>query len=244
MASAEVLIAALAITADDPSPNDLAVLDPDERLRAQRMHPAVRRRFVVARAELRRLVAAKLGRSADTVRLRQLPNGRVETHGLRLSVAHTRGVALAAAADVPVGVDVEPSTGRANLRRLPPGWLTAGEEASLADLPEDAWRHAAVRFWVVKEAALKARGVGLAGGLGTGEVRQPSDMVCAAKDLDAVARVHGCPIVCAGTPGPWSYHMFLAAPGFVGAAVVGAESFTMRLATTASSTGRILEETK
>jgi phosphopantetheinyl transferase len=80
----------------------------------------------------------------------------------QISLAHTAEGAVAIAADMAVGIDLEPATRDA--RPLLPDFATASEvelvEQLTAVAPEDA---AAIRLWCAKEAMAKARGTGLQG---------------------------------------------------------------------------------
>ena len=72
-----------------------------------------------------------------------------------LSLAHTRGLAVAAVSSTgPVGIDVEPIR-----RRGVPAvgaWLTTQEQRALAALPPADRDERLLHLWVGKEAALKA----------------------------------------------------------------------------------------
>jgi 4'-phosphopantetheinyl transferase len=77
-----------------------------------------------------------------------------------LSSAHAGGLVVAAAARVPIGVDLEPLWNA-------PGpeaecqFLTRDESARLAALPSDERALARLKIWVIKEAVLKSTGLGL-----------------------------------------------------------------------------------
>ncbi|MFG2594673.1 4'-phosphopantetheinyl transferase family protein [Streptomyces sp. NPDC048462] len=140
--------------------------------------------FVASHVALRMLLGARLGIAPAAVRLTREacpscggPHGRPATDGVHFSLSHTRGVALLAFADEPVGVDVE---------RVPAAGIVAeigdklhpAERRELAALPEQERPAAFVRAWTRKEAYLKGTGAGLAGGLshdhvGTGPLPQP-----------------------------------------------------------------------
>jgi phosphopantetheinyl transferase len=79
-----------------------------------------------------------------------------------VSVAHTDAGAVAVAANVPVGIDIE--TAHRDTRQLLSHYATADEAALIAPLnaeqPDEAW---GVRLWCAKEAVGKVLGIGLQG---------------------------------------------------------------------------------
>jgi 4'-phosphopantetheinyl transferase len=85
--------------------------------------------------------------------------------GLHFNIAHTEGlVAMAVCRGARVGVDVE-KLGRAPLA-LVDRYFSTVEAAQLRGLPPEAQPRRFVQIWTLKEAYLKAVGIGLAGGLG------------------------------------------------------------------------------
>ena len=79
-----------------------------------------------------------------------------------LSIAHTEAGAVAIAADVPVGIDIEPAT--ANTPAILSSFATTAEMALIEELL-DAFPDSAgpTRLWCAKESAAKALGTGLQG---------------------------------------------------------------------------------
>lgn len=161
------------------------VLDAQELARAGKLvAEADRLCFVASHVALRMLLGARLGIAPAAVRLTREacpscggPHGRPATDGVHFSLSHTRGVALLAFADEPVGVDVE---------RVPAAGIVAeigdqlhpAERRELAELPAQERPAAFVRAWTRKEAYLKGTGIGLADGLshdhlGTGPRPEP-----------------------------------------------------------------------
>lgn len=141
--------------------------------------------FVASHVALRTLLGARLGIAPDAVRLTREPcpscggpHGRPATGGgVHFSLSHTRGVALLAFADEPVGVDVE-RTPKARTVSEIGDQLHPAERRELAELPEEQRPAAFLRAWTRKEAYLKGKGIGLAGGLahdhmGTGPRPEP-----------------------------------------------------------------------
>jgi len=124
--------------------------------------PAARARHAAGRALVRRLVGGMLGCAPDDVVVQGDRHGRpfVEVADVHVSIAHTRGLAVAAVSrGRQVGVDVE----RTTRSPLPPPrlWLGAGDQRRLARRSEVDRADALVRCWTAKEAVAKASGLGL-----------------------------------------------------------------------------------
>jgi phosphopantetheinyl transferase len=152
----------------------------DLRKGASISHPEARKRFLVARALLRRTIAeARPDLGWTAVEIRSAASGRPtavtdslhglgSVHGaaldptfvpdhldLYLSVSHTRGLAaVAVSTDAPVGIDVEP-LGRGDLPKEE-AWLTPEERERLTGSTRSQRLAQLLRLWVAKEAALKA----------------------------------------------------------------------------------------
>lgn len=149
----------------------LARLDADECARAaRRTHAAEHARFVLAHALVRVALsrhapvapgAWTFGAGPHGAPFVAGPDGAGDPRGLRFSLSHTRGCVLVAVTrGRAVGVDVE-WTGRAPTPQVARRACAAEEQQLLAALP-DAARHVAfLARWTVKEAYVKARGLGL-----------------------------------------------------------------------------------
>lgn len=146
------------------------VLSADERQRVGRfVHPDDAARFVIGRA----LARTMLSRYAD-VAPRDWPLV-IDTHGrpelgarlagapdLRFNLTHTPGlVACAVTVGREVGVDVE-HVGRRVTYDVPERFFSAREVADLRALPDDEQLMVFFDYWTLKEAYIKARGLGLA----------------------------------------------------------------------------------
>ncbi|MFB8086048.1 4'-phosphopantetheinyl transferase family protein [Streptomyces sp. NPDC055992] len=149
------------------------ILDASELARVEKLvFPADRDCYTAAHVALRLLLGAHQGVAPDAVRLTRErcpscggPHGRPATGGgTHFSLSHTRGVALLAFADAPVGVDVE-RVPEARVVAEISGQLHPAEAAELSALPQPERLAAFARVWTRKEAYLKGEGVGLAGGL-------------------------------------------------------------------------------
>lgn len=140
-----------------------------ERDRMARLRRAGDRDGFLAAHALARIVAAGVvGSDPAALRLEQRCPRCGEPHGPprlpnpgapRVSLAHTEGLVIAAAAPVEVGVDAEP-TGAAPLEVARVA-LTPTEQRQLAALATSEQPAALARWWVRKEAVLKALQLGL-----------------------------------------------------------------------------------
>ncbi|MFM9371358.1 4'-phosphopantetheinyl transferase family protein [Streptomyces sp. Da 82-17] len=153
--------------AQAPDPADLALLDADERARAERLRrPADRLLHVAAHALLRRVLGARLDRDPAGLRFVREPcpgcggpHGRPALPGapVHFSLSHSGGLALIALAERPVGVDLELLADAALVTDVAAG-LHPYERAALAADPAPS---AFTRCWTRKEAYLKGTGEGL-----------------------------------------------------------------------------------
>ncbi|MEO8497156.1 MAG: 4'-phosphopantetheinyl transferase superfamily protein, partial [Planctomycetota bacterium] len=81
---------------------------------------------------------------------------------LRFSLSHTRGLAACLIArHVDVGVDVEPVDNKVNAMSIGERYFSAYESRQLAELSGDARHERFLEYWTLKEAYVKACGVGL-----------------------------------------------------------------------------------
>ncbi len=144
-------------------------LSPAERLRAEAMPvAAARRRFVVARASLRYLLAGAAGEAPERVILKIGPHGKPflpsasGAPGLEFNLSHSRDLALIAlATGRPVGIDVEWAGGASPVDGIARRFFSSAEQAWLAEAPVGERRERFFRVWVRKEAYLKGRGEGI-----------------------------------------------------------------------------------
>ena len=81
---------------------------------------------------------------------------------VEISVSHTEGATLVAVARRAVGIDIERVRPLPDLDALAAASLGDGEARALEDLVDGDRVASFYRFWVRKEALLKARGCGLA----------------------------------------------------------------------------------
>jgi 4'-phosphopantetheinyl transferase len=123
--------------------------------------------FLLGRVMARTIVGRALDRRPDAWPWREGPRGRpeIDIPGVALSfnVAHSGGIVVCAIArEAEVGVDIE-DRGRARLDRdLVERYCSPAEVADINAQPGDGWRDQFLKYWTLKEAYLKARGLGIA----------------------------------------------------------------------------------
>jgi 4'-phosphopantetheinyl transferase len=160
------------------APEPTAILDDDERERARRFRvDAARKRFVVSHGALRLILGGLTGMAPNSLRFARrcghcggADHGKPHLSGsseLDFSLAHSDGLALIAVArERLVGVDVERVRARTDILAVARNAFSPAERLEIESPPADEARRAAFfRCWTRKEAYLKAKGVGLAGGL-------------------------------------------------------------------------------
>jgi 4'-phosphopantetheinyl transferase len=148
--------------------DDLAMLDADERARHARfVATRHRHQFAVARVMLRCVLGRLTGVAPQDVVLVRDASGKprlADARGLQFNLSHCEGmVALAVARDRRVGLDIEDAV------RPQPGFelvvddhLAPAERAWVRAVAGDARLARFVELWTLKEAYVKAIGLGLA----------------------------------------------------------------------------------
>jgi 4'-phosphopantetheinyl transferase len=161
----------------------LAVLPAHERARLTSFRTeAARRQHLVARALCRVALSRYAGLPADRLRL------TVEAHGrpvlepgqidldLRFSISHTTGlVACAVARGRDVGIDLEHVQVDLDASALAERFFSPREAQDVRDRPAPERTRRFLRYWTLKEAWLKARGVGLGSALPEAAFRLDDD---------------------------------------------------------------------
>jgi len=147
------------------------LLSPGERARAGRLvFPADRHRFVLAHAALRVILSRYIGTVPTLLAFVTNAYGRPELSTptgeppIRFNLSHTHGlVAVAVCRGYDIGVDVESSAGKSSvgLFDLASRFFSPSEIASLHDLPNEQRGERVLQVWTLKEAYVKARGLGL-----------------------------------------------------------------------------------
>ncbi|MEX0641329.1 MAG: 4'-phosphopantetheinyl transferase superfamily protein [Pirellulales bacterium] len=147
----------------------MAVLAADERERAERFRlDDARRRFVTARAALRRLLGEYLQMSPAEVAFDYDANGKprlkhsAEAFNLQFNLAHSGELALVAVArGCEVGVDVERLREVNHWREIAERYFHPRELDEIVASPPAEQLAAFMRCWTGKEAVLKALGTGV-----------------------------------------------------------------------------------
>lgn len=145
------------------------LLSAEDRARVERFRkPDDRVRFVLGRALARQLLSSLAAVEPHAWRFRIGSHGRpdVDMPGdlgrLRFNLSHTRGLlACAAALDCEVGVDVE-HLDRNLAHDVAGRYFAPHEVADLRALPAADQERVFFDYWTLKEAYIKARGLGLA----------------------------------------------------------------------------------
>jgi 4'-phosphopantetheinyl transferase len=153
-----------------------ALLAPGERARRDRYHfERSRREYLFTRA----LVRATLSRYAPVepaawafrenrygrpeIDLSAHPDLPASLHPLRFNLSNTRGlIACAISSAREIGVDVEDTERAGETVGIADRFFSPLEVAALHALPEEGRRSRFFDYWTLKEAYIKARGMGLA----------------------------------------------------------------------------------
>jgi 4'-phosphopantetheinyl transferase len=149
------------------------LLDETEAARLARFRvPALRRQHLDTRAHVRTTLSRHAAVSPAEWVFAANEHGcpRVDMPGLqwlRFNLSHTRGlVACLVARGRDVGVDVEHTTRNTNILGICDRYFAASEAAALRALPASEQEQRFFTYWTLKEAYIKARGMGLALPLG------------------------------------------------------------------------------
>ena len=121
--------------------------------------------FLAGRMMARSIVGAALGCPPASWRWREGPHGRPEIDepgtDVRFNIAHSAGlVACAIARGRDVGVDVEDRNRPETDRQIVSRYCSPAEAADI-DAQGDAWHERFLIYWTLKEAYLKALGLGI-----------------------------------------------------------------------------------
>lgn len=152
------------------------LLTPDEVRRAERFRVIdARRRFVAARAALRMVLSRATGTAPGSLTFRYGEHGkpRLEGSGPHFNASDSGDFVVVALASEEIGVDIEVLRPLARMDRLARRICTDRELEEWSSLPESDSNAALLRLWTYKEAALKAIGTGLPGGVRNVEVSSP-----------------------------------------------------------------------
>lgn len=140
-----------------------------ERARRDRIvHPRALAEFLAGRRMLRSLMAPLVGARPESVGVVESERGALtldpRAHGAKwcFNISHTDGLVALAIARAPIGVDVEWLARPGRTVELAERYFAPAEVAALRALPEARRRDRFFDLWTLKEAYIKARGLGLA----------------------------------------------------------------------------------
>lgn len=195
--------------------SSILLLTEEERTRAGRFYlRRDRERFVAARSLLRRILARYLGEQPASIRFCRNLHGKpalAGEHGLtgvRFSVSHSQGLALyAVSSGREVGVDLERLRFDRPADEIIRRFFSEEEQARLFSMPERERAVAFFKCWTVKEACLKADGLGIWSGLGL--------VIATLEGNEARARVPAASAQ--GQEERWSVKVFEPQPDYVAA---------------------------
>lgn len=202
------------------------LLSKDEVMRADRFcFERDRRRFTVARASLRRVLACYIKMEAQHLVFDYSHSGKPrlsntqESTPLNFNLSHSGDVSLLAIApDFSLGIDIERVVEfDAKLRDVARHFFSSDEFENLQALPDAQKSQAFFSYWTRKEAYIKAQGAGLAIPLNSFSVSRSDD------DGAGNIRVYGDP----GTTRIWTILDLEAGPGYKAALAVATTDFEL-----------------
>lgn len=143
-----------------------ALLDPDERVRAEAFHFAIDRQvYLTTRALVRVALSHSHGTAPELWRFRSNKYGKPETDpacGLRFNVAHTRHLVVCLVSrGIELGVDAEGEDRAAEIVAIAKEVFSQTELEQMLALQEAEQENRALTLWTLKEAYAKALGLGL-----------------------------------------------------------------------------------
>jgi 4'-phosphopantetheinyl transferase len=143
-----------------------ALLDPSERERGQRFYQARHRHeFVVAHGVTRHVLSRYAGVAPEALRFVRNASGKPALAGIDapidFNLTHSGGRAVLAVATQSIGVDLEERRADRSAMEIAERFFYGDELASIRSRPIDEQNTMFFRFWVAKEAVLKAEGIGL-----------------------------------------------------------------------------------
>ena len=151
-------------------------LVPEELRRAERFRVvAAARRFIAARAALRRILAEATGVVPGALEFHFGKHGKpyLADGGPFFNASDSGDVVVIALTTAEVGVDIELIRPLVRRQRLARRVCTERELELLEQVPENQRDTLLLRLWTCKEAALKAVGTGLPGGMRNVETEIP-----------------------------------------------------------------------
>ena len=145
-------------------------LSEDERARASRfIRQQDHTQFVLAHGALRAVLSRYLGVDPDAVAMSRSAEGKPSLTRMRddqsritFNISHAHGRALIAISKgQDIGVDLERVRSDVEVTKLSQRYFTPSEHATIMQLTQAQRATMFFRYWVAKEAVLKAQGIGL-----------------------------------------------------------------------------------
>ncbi len=145
-------------------------LDKEEQHRASRLvREEDRQRYVLAHGGLRAVLGRYLGIGPNVLDLYRSEAGKPSLTrelrgepGITFNMSHAHGRALIAVSKgQEVGVDLERIRSDVEVAKLSERYFAPSEHATIMQLPQEQRASRFFRYWVSKEAVLKAQGIGL-----------------------------------------------------------------------------------
>jgi 4'-phosphopantetheinyl transferase len=155
------------LASDEQVESAYDLLSLDERQRAGRFHfPADRRRFVIRRANLRRVLGRYLEIAPSRLTFSYSEYGKPSLSSpdteLRFNMSLSREMALlACTTSREIGVDIEWIRSDLEIEDLAQRFFSTKENEILRAVPQDQKHLAFLRCWTCKEVCVKANGKGL-----------------------------------------------------------------------------------
>ena len=197
------------------------VLSEDELTRANRFKfEGDRRRFMVARGQLRNILGRYLGTDPQKLAFSYGPRGKPHLAApVGFNVSHSEELALVAVAcQRIVGVDLEAIRVIRDFEKIAERFFSSRENAELAGMQDIERQEAFFRCWTLKEAYVKATGDGLT---------RPTESFDVAFSRDG-------PVQLLSVQGSteeayrWELLGFQPAPGYIGALAVEGQDWELR----------------
>jgi 4'-phosphopantetheinyl transferase len=143
-----------------------SLLSLEERLQWEKFrYDRDRDRYLITRVMTREVLGSYLGIEPQALRFQRSPTGKPElerglyTRHVEFNITHCEGLVALALAQGSVGIDAEPKNRQIELdvARLV---LTSQEQSELQSWPLEHRRYRLLQYWTMKEALVKAMGIG------------------------------------------------------------------------------------
>jgi 4'-phosphopantetheinyl transferase len=143
-----------------------SLLSPEERLQWKKFrHDHDRDRYLITRVMTREVLGSYLGVEPHALRFQRSLTGKPELESglyarhIEFNITHCEGLVALVLAQGSVGIDAEPKNRQIELdvARLV---LTSEEQSELQSWPIEQRRYRLLQYWTMKEALVKAMGVG------------------------------------------------------------------------------------